>query len=112
MQRHLFIIRNRMDKITIPGAIVPNIIHKIDDEHYIVAEIQQWQYTTYTFKRLDIVSTRGITVVSHESKEYKIQPQLPQPLLDKANNIFDALDDIIVWQMNSDMTTISFTFSS
>ena len=102
-----------MDKITIPGAIVPNIIHKIDDEHYIVAEIQQWQYTTYTFKRLDIVSTRGITVVSHEWKEYKIQQQLPQALLDKANNIFDALDDTIVWQMNGHwMTTTSFTFSS
>lgn len=96
----------------IPGAIVPNIIHKIDDTRYIVAEVQQWQYTAYTFKRLDVVATRGLTVVTHESKEYKIQPQLPQPLLNQANNIFDSLDDTIVSQMIWQMTTISFTYSS
>lgn len=110
MQRHLFIMHIHMSRITIPGTIVPNVIHKIDDEHYIVVGIQQWQYTTYTFKRLDIASTRGITIVNHESKEYKIQQQLPEVLLKKAYNIFD---DTIVSQMDSHwMTTISFTFSS
>lgn len=98
--------------VMIPRAIVPNVIHKIDDTHYIVAEIQQWQYTTYTFKRLDVVATRGLTVVTHEAKEYRIQQQLPEPLFKQANNIFDSLDDTIVSQMIWQMTTISFTYSS